>query len=291
MDREKQKIPSNPLKFFRNFLDFRPTTYQRSFVEGILKNQFSAARWCRQSGKSFIVAAFLLWYALSEENRHIAIVAPSFRQSKLVLRKIAGFANYATVRPHIDRVLRTKVYAANNSQIECFPNNPDTIRGPTLDLILADEFNFCADDEDLYDAVLFTLGTTDGKFIATSTPWSSDSIFYKIWNDPDYSDYFRSHVTWKEAQEPNGHLRKNILDKIRKQLSSDPFRWSREMEAEWAEDEDAYFPQTLITSCQNDELAYLKEKDLIVNLPATLRPAGRIGPIFLPHPIPRRRPR
>jgi phage terminase large subunit-like protein len=280
--KNKQSIPSNPLEFFRKFLGFEPTNYQTEFVKGIVKNQFSAARWCRQSGKSFIVAAFLLWYALVEDDRHIAIVAPSFRQSKLVLRKIAGFAAYPSIRPYVDRTLRTKVYLLNRSQIECFPNNPDTIRGPTLNLILADELNFCADDEDLYDAVLFTLGTTDGKFIATSTPWTTDSIFYKIWNDPDYEDYFRSHVTWKDAQEPKGPLRKNILDKIRKQLSSDPFRWSREMEAEWAEDEDAYFPQDLITSCQNSELEYWKEKDIIVNLPSLIKPGARVGPQYLP---------
>ncbi len=193
-----------------------------------------------------------------------------------MIRKIGGFAAKPNISPYIEHVLRTRVRCLNGSTIESFPNNPETIRGPTLDLIFVDEFNFCADDEDLYDAVLFTLSTTNGKLITTSTPWSQDSIFYKIWNDEDYSDFYRSHVTWKDALEPNGPLKAGILEKIRKQLAADPFRWRREMEAEWSEDEDAYFPQDLITSCQNDALGYWKERELIVNLPISFGSASRI---------------
>jgi hypothetical protein len=99
--------------------------------------------------------------------------------------------------------------------------------------------NFLPNDEDMYDAILFTLGTTDGKFICSSTPWNTDSVFYKIFNHKDYRDFAVSHISWKQAQEPAGPLRKNILEKIRKQFSEDPWRWKRVMEAEWAEDETA----------------------------------------------------
>ncbi len=60
--------------------------------------------------------------------------------------------------------------------IEAFPNNPDTIRGPTFKVIWIEECNFIPNDEELYDAILFTLGTTNGKLIATSTPWNTDSL-------------------------------------------------------------------------------------------------------------------
>jgi hypothetical protein len=36
---------------------------------------------------------------------------------------------------------------------------------------------------------------------------------------------------------------------IRKQFAEDPWRWKREMEAEWAEDETAWLSQALITKC------------------------------------------
>jgi hypothetical protein len=56
-------------------------------------------------------------------------------------------------------------------------------------------------------------------------------------------------VTWQQAVEPNGPLKKAILDKIRKQFGEDPAQWRREMEAEWAEDENVWLPQSLIVSC------------------------------------------
>jgi phage terminase large subunit-like protein len=68
------------------------------------------------------------------------------------------------------KTLGTKVPLVNGAVIEAYPCNPDTILGPTLDAILATEFNFVKDDEEMYDAILFTLGTTNGFFIANSTP-------------------------------------------------------------------------------------------------------------------------
>jgi phage FluMu gp28-like protein len=101
----------------------------------------------------------------------------------------------------------------------------------------------------MYDAILFTLGSTNGKFICSSTPWSTDSLFHKIFNHKDYADFAKHHVTWQQAVEPNGPLKQDILQKIRRQFSEDPWRWKREMEAEWSEDETVWLPQSLITKC------------------------------------------
>ena len=181
----------------------------------------------------------------------VAIVGPSFRQSKLIIRKITTHLLKLPTDVLVGRKpLRTKVSFINGSVIEAYPNNPDTIRGPTLNLIYCDEMNFIKDDEEIYDAILFTLGTTNGQFICSSTPWSRDHIFYTICKEKDFEDFSRLHVTWEQALETKGGpLRQNILEKIRKQLAADPWRWQREMEAEWAEDDDVWLPQSLITSC------------------------------------------
>jgi len=252
MDAEKKealrKAFRNPTVFCETVLEFKPTKYQRDLAEKFIWNQFVAARWCRQSGKSHIISALLLWYALTHPGCNIAVVGPSWRQSKLIIRKINSFLRKLPKRWY-HKPLQTMVRLKNGSTIEAFPNNPETIRGPTLHIVYCDEMNFIADDEELYDAILFTLGTTNGRFICSSTPWSTDSVFYRIFNSPDYEDYARSHVTWKEAVEPNGPLKKRILKSIRRQLKADPWRWRREMEAEWAEDENVWLPQDLITRC------------------------------------------
>ena len=60
---ETQKLSADPVVFCREVLGFVPFAYQEQFIRLFRENQFTAARWSRQSGKSFIVAALLLWYA------------------------------------------------------------------------------------------------------------------------------------------------------------------------------------------------------------------------------------
>jgi hypothetical protein len=361
------------------------------------ENQFTAARWCRQSGKTFIISALLLWYAIAYPNSQIAIVGPSWRQTKRILTRIAQFTH--KLPPHIAfKPQKTQIHFTNNSTIEAFPNNPETIRGPTFDVVYClpagtkvtlangntlpieelkpgqevlsyntltgtvqskkvlrtfsnpkagrrlmrithchgelectsehkvytlnrgyipasqlnqtdkilclkalakpnppnqkqilqckiaktqesleetkqdfvydievednhnyfangtlvsncDELNFVANDQELYDAILYTLGATNGKFVCSSTPWHTDSIFFKIFNHKDFSDFKTSHVPVTKALEPNGPLKQGIIEKIRTQMGEDPARWRREMLAEWAEDEDVWLTQSLIAQC------------------------------------------
>jgi len=244
----RTKIPENPLDFFKKWLRFRPTKYQIQLTKLFMNNQFVAARWNRQSGKSHVVAALLLYYALSHPGIGIGVVGPSWRQTKLVIRRINSFLRKLP-KGFYQKPQRTIVRLSNGSIIEAFPNNPYAIRGPTLSVVYADEFGFIPNDEEMYDAIMFTLATTGGKFICSSTPWSTDSLFYKIFTHEDYKDFKRSHITWRDSVEPKGPLKKKWLKKIRRQLRGDPWRWTREMEAEWAEDETVWLSQALIASC------------------------------------------
>jgi phage FluMu gp28-like protein len=246
--RQVEELKSKPVEFFRQILGFEPTDYEKELIKLFQENQFLAARWCRQSGKSWTISALLVNYALNQPDAYIGVVGPSWRQTKLNIRRMSYFLRKIPPDKYL-KPGRTVLRFTNGSVIEAFPNNPDTIRGPTLHVIWWDETNFTPDDTDLYDAVLFTLGTTNGKLVCTSTPWNTDSLFWKMCNHKDFEDFARHHVTWQRAQEPNGPLKKSILDKIRKQFGEDPARWRREMEAEWAEDEDVWLTQSLIASC------------------------------------------
>ena len=248
-------IPQDPVQFCTEILGFQPTEYQKDLIQKFQKSQFTAARWCRQSGKTQTVSALLLHYALTNPNTCIGIVGPSWRQTKHVIRRINNLLKRLPKNLY-EKPQQTAVRLKNGSIIEAYPNNPETIRGPTLHVVYADEFNFIPNDKDLYDAILFTLSATNGKFICTSTPWHTDSIFWRIWHDPAYNDYAKSHITHQQATEPNGPLKQEILQKIRRQLENDQWRWQREMQAEWAEDQNTWLTQALIVSCIDPALEY-----------------------------------
>jgi len=260
-EKEREKLSKDPITFFEQVVGFKPTAYQRDLAKKFKNNQFTAMRWNRQSGKSWIAAALLLNYAFTHPGAYIGIVAPGWRQSKLVIRRIRWFLRKLPTEV-CPKPARTVLYFSNGSIIEAFPNNPETIRGPTLNVIFWDEANHTPGDEDLYTAILFTISTTKGKVLISSTPWNTDSVFYKIFNHKDYGDFARSHVTWRESMKPNGPLDEGTLEKIRKQFGDDPWRWKREMEAEWAEDEAAWLSQSLITKCIATEKTLGEELEL-----------------------------
>jgi hypothetical protein len=245
-------LSADPVDFCSSVLGFKPYSYQEQFIRLFEQNQFTAARWCRQSGKTFIISALLLWYATTHPNIAIGVVGPSWRQTKRILQRISSLVHKLPKDTAL-KSQRTQISLANGSTIEAFPNNPETIRGPTLDIVYADEFNFVANDQELYDAILYTLGTTNGEFVCSSTPWHSDSIFFKIFNHKDFSDFKTLHVPVEMATEPNGPLKPGIIQKIKTQMGDDPSRWRREMEAEWAEDDDVWLTQSLIVSCIGTE--------------------------------------
>ena len=124
---------------------------------------------------------------------------------------------------------------------------------PDLNLILAAEFNFVKDDEEMYDAILFTLGTTNGFFIANSTPWSRDHIFYKIMNDKEYEDYRRHHVTWKQALEPKARSRR-ISSRRSRNNSPPTLALAPRNGSGMSEDESSWLTQNLIGQCQDSML-------------------------------------
>jgi phage FluMu gp28-like protein len=259
---QTEQISTNTIDFFEKVLGFKPYEYQKEFVGLFENNQFTAARWCRQSGKTETISALLLKYAVTHPNAAICIVGPSWRQTKRIITRIATFAH--KLPPGIVfKPQKTQLHFVNGSSIEAFPNNPETIRGPTFDVVYADEFNFVANDQDLYDAILYTLGTTDGKFVCSSTPWNTDSVFFKIFTHKNFGHFKTSHVTIDKALNPNGPLKPKIIKEIKAQMGDDPSRWKREMEAEWVEDDNVWLTQSLIASCIGTEKNCNEKLDLL----------------------------
>jgi phage FluMu gp28-like protein len=235
------------LKFLEEYCKLKPYWYLLDLIKNYEAFQFNAVRWPRQTGKSTCIGALHLVDAWNNADLSIGFLGHSWRQTKLNISRVARFCrNLPQQGLHVQK---TRITFPNGSVIQAFPNSPDTIRGNTFDRIWWDEANFTANDENLYDAILFTLGTTNGKLTASSTPFNSDALFWKMCNHKDYADFGRLHFSWERALEPNGPLKPGIIEKIKRQFGDDPARWRREMEAEWAEDEDVWLAQSLIVAC------------------------------------------
>lgn len=253
--REKfsDKVPEDFVVFCRDWLGLKLTDYQVNGAKVIEDYDSSAHRWSRQSGKTHMISGKLLHIGLMNPGWEIGIVGPSWRQTKIPIRKINSFLSKLP-RGLYRKPQATMVTLSNGSRIQAFPCNPDTIRGFTLNVVYADEYNYIPDDQELYDAIVFTLSTTNGKFICSSTPGSTDSMFWRFFNRPQYSHFGKTHVTCEQSLEPNGPLKRRKYEQLKLEYADDQFRWQREMMAEWAEDEAVCLPLSLITKCQDADL-------------------------------------
>ena len=268
--RSRKRLPADPVQFCREWLGYEPFEYMHPFLRD--RSHFVANVQARQTGKTFNGMAKLLWYAFRYSGSLILVTAPKFDQAKNIAFKDLGEhlkRMRSKDRALYDRaigdkgVMRTIVRFRNGSQILAESPVPETIRGHTAKVIYLMEANFIRDDADLYTAVLFTLNTTNGYLIAESTPWNTDSVFYKMFHEWKEKKQFSTHmVPYSESlHQPHGPLSPEIVAQIQEQLAGDPARWKREMLCEWTEDLNVWLSTSLITLAQDSALEYVEAMD------------------------------
>ena len=257
-------LPGDPVEFCREWLGYEPYGYMWPFLQDM--SHFVALLQARQTGKTFNGMAKLLWYAFRYPGSSILVTAPKYDQVKNVAFKVLrehlermrgldeAFFDYVVGRKN---VLKTVIRFRNGSVIRAESPVAETIRGHTAKVVYIMEANFVREDEELYTAVLFTLNTTDGYLIAESTPWNTDSVFYRMFHEPAFGGFSTHKVVYTEAMPPEGPLGPEIVEMIREQLQGDPARWRREMLCEWTEDLDVWLPTSLITLAQDSAIDYI----------------------------------
>lgn len=236
--------------FAETFFNFKPTQYQADLLRDESKR--IVVRWSRQSGKTTTIALRAIWYALSHSKTLTLIIAPSLRQSMIMSDRITDFLGSLPplyFRLFVKKLQRTIIQLNNNSRIIALPNNPQLLRGYTANQVICDEAAFFRDDKLVFYNVLYPmLATTDGILIASSTPWSKDSVFYRICQNPEFS----KHLITCEDVKKSGLIKQSFIDEMQSQL---PFeRFQREFMSEFVEDVDAWLTQSLIVSCIDSKL-------------------------------------
>jgi len=244
------KVPDDPVQFCKEWFGFTPTDYQAALLRDSKKR--IVVRWSRQAGKTTTLALRAIWFALKHPKTLTLIVAPSLRQSMILADKLQDFLTSIPQDKRklvIDKMQRTVIRFRNASRIVALPNSPQLLRGYTANQVIADEAGFFREDELVfYNVLMPMLSTTDGTLIVSSTPWSTDSVFYKMCMNPEYSQHV---VTWEDVVKA-GLVKREFIEEMR--LSIPEERFQREFESKFVEDIDAWLPQSLITSCIEAEL-------------------------------------
>ena len=217
-------------------------------------------------------------FASNNPNSVILAIMPKFQQTKEIYFQGEGGLHEHLARMDekdyeflIKEQLQTMIRFRNGSRILAEVPEPFTIRGHGPKKISIDEKNFIRKDRDLWLSALLPMTLTRTVYInVASTPWNKDSIYYKMCFDKNFK-IFSGNVhehdpprylrIWRDVLKPNGPLDPRQVEIMREQYAGDPWRWKREMECAFVDDETAFLPSSLIIKCQNEQLEFAKFED------------------------------
>ena len=85
------EVSHDTLKFLEQYCKLKPYWYLLDLIQSYEAFQFNAVRWPRQTGKSTDIGALHLADAWNNADLNIGFVGPSWRQTKLNIRRVASF--------------------------------------------------------------------------------------------------------------------------------------------------------------------------------------------------------
>lgn len=219
-------------------------------------------------------------FAVLHPRSTILVIMPKYQQIKEIYFQGEGGLHEHLARMKkedfeyiIEEQMQTIIRFRNGSRILAEVPEPFTVRGHGPRKLSIDELNFIRKDKDLWLSALLPMTLTRTVYInIASTPWNKDSIFWKMCYDKGFK-FFSGNIhekdpprylrTWEDVLKPNGPLDLKQVEIMREQYAGETWRWKREMECSFVDDETAYLPSSLIIKCQNEYLEFTKFEDNI----------------------------
>lgn len=247
---EIKKCTIDPIYFIRNYVYIntkdhgmqlmKTYPFQDEAIKRFQKYRFNINRWSRQVGKSTVVRAFILWYAMFHKDQLVAMLANKLMLAKeqLQLLRDSYLALPYWLQPGVKLWNKMSIQFSNGCRIIIAASSPDGIRGFSPNLLYLDEFAFLRPNmADEFMASVFP-SISSGKrtrVIITSTP-AGMNHFYRMWEDAVdeatatehdlEAKYVKSTVLWNEV--PGREEQWGIDEKAR--LGEQRFRQEYECE-------------------------------------------------------------
>ena len=168
----------------RGLVDFKLYDYQKKMFNQFNANRFNVVLACRQSGKSISACAYLLWYALFNPEKTIAILANKGATAREMLGRITLMLENVPffLQPGCKTLNKGSMEFSNNSRIVASSTSTSSIRGYSVNLLYLDEFAFVEKAAEFYTSTYPVVSSgKDTKVIITSTANGLGNMFHKIW--------------------------------------------------------------------------------------------------------------
>ena len=179
--------------------------FQEDMVERFHAHRFNIAKLPRQSGKSTVVTAYLLWYTLFNDNVNVAILANKAATAREMLQRLQlSYENLPKwMQQGVVNWNRGSLELENGSKIMAASTSASAVRGMSFNIIFLDEFAFIPTHiaDEFFSSVYPTISSGKStKVIIISTP-KGMNMFYKLWHDAEKgkNEYTTTEVHWSQV--------------------------------------------------------------------------------------------
>ncbi len=162
---------------------FKPYDYQREMFEQFNDNRFNLVLACRQSGKSISCVVYILWYAIFNSEKTIAILANKGSTAREMLSRVTlALENLPFfLQPGCKELNKGSLQFSNNSRIIASATSGSSIRGLSVNLLFLDEFAFVENANTFYTSTYPVISSgKHSKVIITSTQNGTGTLFYRL---------------------------------------------------------------------------------------------------------------
>jgi hypothetical protein len=193
---ELAKCETDPLYFIEKYvmirhptrgaIPFEPYEYQKEMVRTIHANQQTITTLSRQSGKSTIVSAYVLWFVSFNEHKDVLVVSNKNSNAMEIVRRITFAYEQlpAWLKPPIDETSWNKheLSFKNGCRVVSEATSESSGRGLSIALALVDELAFVDPSiaEEFWASLSPTL-STGGKAAIISTPNGDSNLFATLY--------------------------------------------------------------------------------------------------------------
>jgi hypothetical protein len=185
----------------RGLVPFRLYPYQERMFNHFNNNRFNIVLACRQSGKSISSVAYLLWYAIFNPEKTIAVLANKGATSREMLGRITLMLENLPffLQPGCKTLNKGSIDFSNNSRIIAAATSGSSIRGMSVNLLYLDEFAFVERAAEFYTSTYPVISSgSDTKVIITSTANGIGNVYHKIWEGANQktNEFVPFRVDW-----------------------------------------------------------------------------------------------
>ena len=188
----------------KGLVPFKLYPYQKKMFRHFEENRFNVILACRQSGKSISACGYLLWFALFQPEKSIAVLANKGATAREMLARITIMLENIPffLQPGVKALNKSNIDFSNNSRIIAAATTGSSIRGLSINLLYLDEFAFVERAAEFYTSTYPVISSGgDTKIIVTSTANGIGNTFHKIWEGSiqGVNEYNNFRVDWNDV--------------------------------------------------------------------------------------------